>query len=224
MQDRTCIKCETVFKYPSILRTHLKNSSRCKIIEDNIIEDNISNISNISNIDSIEIQLETPVILQEPIVITQTQFSCNFCDKVFTRKSSLDRHKKESKCYNNNVTNNITNNDNRVINNNIIINNINLPQIIYPFGKEDISFLNDSEMLDILKSPNGAIIAMEKVYSKIENRNFYKQNIGKDNISYLDSNLDIKIYKQKDFHDKLLYQSVEFMYRICFKCRDRLTL
>ena len=79
-------------------------------------------------------------------------------------------------------------------------------------------------MLEILKSPNGAIIAMEKVYSKLENRNFYKQNIGKDNISYLDSNLDIQIYKEKDFHDKLLYQSVEFMYRICFKCRDKLSL
>ena len=79
-------------------------------------------------------------------------------------------------------------------------------------------------MLEILKSPNGAIIAMEKVYSKIENRNFYKQNLGKDNISYLDSNLDIQIYKEKDFHDKLLYQSVEFMYRICFKCRDKLSL
>ena len=54
-------------------------------------------------------------------------------------------------------------------------------------------------MLEILKSPNGAIIAMEKVYSKLENRNFYKQNIGKDNISYLDSNLDIQIYKEKDY-------------------------
>ena len=99
-----------------------------------------------------------------------------------------------------------------------------MPQMINPFGYEDISFLNDSEMLEILKSRDGALIAMEKVYSKLENRNFYKQNIGKDNISYLDGNLEIQVYKQKDFHDKLLYQSVEFMYRICFRCRERISL
>ena len=169
------------------------------------------------------------------------QICCKICKKSFTRQSSLNRHIKETKCNNlnssrsfnnnndsnqtpiNNITN-ITNNDNRVLNNNIIINNITIPQIIYPFGYENLNFLNDSEMLEILKSPNGAIIALEKVYSKIENRNFYKQNLSKDYISYLDYNLDIQIYREKDFIDKLLYHSVEFMYRICFRCSNKLSL
>ena len=242
MNDRTCIKCAMVFKYPSVLRAHIKKSARCKII----IEDTNNTISytnsftNINNTDTLN-NTETlnntasisnkPIIYHEPIILSETKYYCDICNKEYTRNSSLIRHKKESKCKNtinriinnNNITNNNNNNDNRVINN-ITINNITIPQIIYPFGSENINFLNDSEMLEILKSPNGAIIAMEKVYSKIENRNFYKQNIGKDNISYLDSNLDIQVYKEKDFHDKLLYQSVEFMYRICFKCRDKLSL
>ena len=239
MSIKSCPKCKTIFKYPSVLKAHMKNAFHC-----------------LTSDEEIEIYFNTH---KQPKKIIE----CSYCKISFSRNTDLTRHNLKSKCgkiqeakhieltsgiskltleqikllYPNqavellediaiqqNITNNNITNNNNIINNNITINNITLPQIIYPFGSEDISFLNDSEMLEILKSPNGAIIAMEKVYAKLENRNFYKQNIGKDNISYLDSNLEIQIYKQKDFQDKLLYQSVEFMYRICFKCRDRLTL
>ena len=239
MSIKSCPKCKTIFKYPSVLKAHMKNAFHC-----------------LTSDEEIEIYFNTH---KQPKKIIE----CSYCKISFSRNADLTRHNLKSKCgkiqeakhieltsgiskltleqikllYPNqavellediaiqqNITNNNITNNNNIINNNITINNITLPQIIYPFGSEDISFLNDSEMLEILKSPNGAIIAMEKVYSKLENRNFYKQNIGKDNISYLDNNLEIQIYKQKDFQDKLLYQSVEFMYRICFKCRDRLTL
>ena len=243
MSIKSCPKCKSIFKYPSVLKAHMKNAFHC-----------------LTSDEEIEIYFNTH---KQPKKIIE----CSYCKISFSRNADLTRHNLKSKCgkiqeakhielssgiskltleqikllypnqaiellediaiqhniTNNNITNN-NNNNNIINNNNITINNIILPQIIYPFGSEDISFLNDSEMLEILKSPNGSIIAMEKVYAKLENRNFYKQNIGKDNISYLDSNLDIQIYKEKDFHDKLLYQSVEFMYRICFRCRDRLTL
>ena len=261
MSDRTCPKCKHIFKYPSMLIKHMKNSFHCLSNEEEI--ESFININQQDNINKLE---------------------CILCKSSFTRNADLTRHNLKSKCGkmqeakkieqdkgitklsvehikllypnqvnqvnsllvdisntnlpntqninnpNNNIqiqniiNNNNTNNDNRVINNITINNNITIPEIIYPFGYEDISFLNDTEMLEILKSPNGAIIAMEKVYSKMENRNFYKQNIGKDNITYIDKNFDKQIYKQKDFQNKLLYQSVEFMYRICFKCRDRISL
>jgi len=253
MEDRTCLKCDMVFKYPSYYKRHLQLSSRCKDINYNIIENQIQ--QTIESLESLQYLPEQVILNQTipnqtlPEQITPEQeiiineLICQYCNKLFSRKSSLVRHQKETKrCTHNipnpqniqiqNITNNnnTNNNDNRIINNtnnntnNITINNIIVPEIIYPFGYEDISFLNDSDMLEILKSPNGAIIAMEKVYSKLENRNFYKQNIGKDNITYIDKNFDKQIYKQKDFQNKLLFQAVEFMYRICFKCRERITL
>jgi hypothetical protein len=50
--DTKCNKCEIVFKYPSVLRAHLKKSSRCKIIkEENKIQinDEIANNEIINN-------------------------------------------------------------------------------------------------------------------------------------------------------------------------------
>ena len=119
MADRTCVKCKTKFRYPSTLKTHLENSSRCSISQEEI---NIFFSTFESNVrPSIEPILETivepiletivqPVIepIVQPVVqqinnIKINKFNCNTCNKLFTRRSSLLRHQREISCYNKNI-------------------------------------------------------------------------------------------------------------------------
>ena len=74
MTDRNCINCTRVFTYPSDLKKHFKNSFHCKKT-DTEIEEYFANIKN--NIIIIE---------------------CNYCNKEFSRKDSLNRHLKNSQC------------------------------------------------------------------------------------------------------------------------------
>jgi len=66
-----CPKCEDIFKYPSLIKRHLKTSVRCCIPDEDI--DKVVNPN-------------------------KNKISCSKCNKVFTRNSSLIRHNKESKC------------------------------------------------------------------------------------------------------------------------------
>ena len=73
--DRTCNKCNTIFKYPSNLILHLKNSSRCKNTEmqiNNFVSNNIKKY--------------------------KVNFICENCNETFTRKLSLQRHVRKSTC------------------------------------------------------------------------------------------------------------------------------
>lgn len=85
--DKTCPKCNTIFKYPSFLKTHLKESARCKINNDDIVKyfDNVKNKIN-----------SNPI--QNPNDIDIKQTKCNDCGSSFTRNSSINLHNKISKC------------------------------------------------------------------------------------------------------------------------------
>ena len=125
---------------------------------------------------------------------------------------------------NNNSNNNINNNNNNNNNNNITTNNnISLPNIINPFGYEDISFITDNEKLEILKSYNGVELALEKIYSKPENRNFYKPNANKDNVSILNKDMKIQVKKQKQFNEQMLNHGILVMERMFYSCKNRLS-
>ena len=122
----------------------------------------------------------------------------------------------------NNQQNNTINSNNN--NNNITTNNnIALPNIINPFGYEDISFITDDEKLAILKSSNGVELALEKIYSKPENRNFYKPNANKDNISVLNKDMKIQVKKQKQFNEQMINHGVLVMERMFYTCKNRLS-
>jgi hypothetical protein len=118
----------------------------------------------------------------------------------------------------NNTINSNSNNNNSITNN-----NITLPNIINPFGCEDISFITDDEKLQILKSSNGVELALEKIYSKPENRNFYKPNANKDNVSVLNKDMKIQVKKQKQFNEQMINHGVLVMERMFFTCKNRLS-
>jgi hypothetical protein len=123
---------------------------------------------------------------------------------------------------NNGTINNTNNNNNGVINNvNITINaqareNENTP-FIYPFGYENINFLTDEEILEILKSPEGAYLVLEKIYSNVDNNNFMKLNNKEKTVSYILSPQIIKLCNDKVFVKMLYEQSKMLLDRLFTK-------
>ena len=131
-----------------------------------------------------------------------------------------------------------TNNTNHgtIINNNIHIvsthnfNNTNKSNIpfVYPFGYENINFLKQEEMLEILKSVKGSEAVVDKIYSHISNQNFINQNQKKFMITVIDKdnkiNPIIRYYKLEDFGMKLYQNSIELLMRIYHKCHTRLSV
>ena len=243
MSDRTCPKCKTVFKYPSLLKNHMKTVYHC-ITSDDTIDKYIKSI-----------KLDKKNI-------------CNNCAQSFTRNSDLTRHKLKSKCgkleiakqiekkdglnkltieqlkllYPNNynsildniktqITNTNTNpnsNSNNIntINNNIMItnntiNNNTIIQHINPFGFEDIRTIPIDEMKRILNSGEEAGIQIIKaIYNKLENKNFYKPNISRSEVACLNDNFNLTIYKSREFCDALFDRCISLLHHMLYLCKD----
>ena len=247
MADRTCPKCNNIFKYPSFLKTHIKESARCKLTD---IE--------ITNFYKTVDELKTNI------------FKCNHCKSSFTRNATLLYHNKNSKCgksqqhiqanikpkaltateidnisleeaknllrqqnvantqpivtpnitinTSNNNTNNTDNSKNLIINNTII-------QHIMPFRYEDPRDIAIDDMIRILKSGEKAGLEILKlIYNKIENKNFYKNNIGKNNITYLTDNYDIDVCQEDELKKSLFNRSITLLHHMLYICKDKLRL
>jgi hypothetical protein len=245
MADRTCPKCKLSFKFPSILKIHMKTSFHC-----------ITNIEEIENhiLNNKEIKTQQNIIIK-----------CNICDNIFKTNSSLFRHKRTSKCgisqsdnvitnsasneeivnfikklspklaknveqlmnkRSNQIINNTTNNnDNRIINqtnitNNNTINNT-IIQHINPFGFEDVRTIPIPEMKIILSSGNNAGLQIIKaIYNKIENKNFYKPNMSRPEIACLNTDFNLTIYKSKEFCDALFDRCITFLHHMLYLCKN----
>ena len=117
-----------------------------------------------------------------------------------------------------------TNNNNGTINNITINNNIqNTVHVVYPFGYENISFLTDEEILEILKSSEGASMVLDKIYSNIENNNFMKFSKKEKTMSYIASPKDIKYCNDEQFITMLYEQAKTLLDRIFFQCYPNLS-
>jgi len=267
MADRTCPKCNLKFKFPSILKTHVKNSFHCLMSNEDIEE--------YINKNSITKKQKSSII------------KCVNCNLVFSQLSSLTRHNKETKCGKlnknqntetdkyrnikldkefikhiktlpkqiantikkilekkekniciNNTTNttnnnidNITNNNTDTITNNIdttIINHINNNNIniqhINPFGFEDVRAIPMSEMKLILNSgENAGIYIIKSIYNKLENKNFYKPNISKSEIAFLNEDFKLTVFKTREFADALFDRCIILLHHILYLCKTEYT-
>jgi hypothetical protein len=94
---------------------------------------------------------------------------------------------------------------------------------VYPFGYENISFLTETEVIDILKSDDGAVLVLDKIYSQIENNNFMKANKKDKHMMYINSPDNITYCSDKEFINKLFEQSKLLLKRVYFQYYERLT-
>ena len=201
-----CNKCYKSFDKKHNYLVHMNRKRSC-VNNSNNIQDLNEEIEEVQDIDS-----------ENELNDNKKKFQCNYCAKEFTRKDNLKRHldkckgnnelvvalkskievmcdkinylenhmKKSGKkiiTTNNNIQQNITNNNQ---------NNINMyfPNNIIPLGKEDISFLSNKNLINMLK-----IMNVEEIHSRlIELINFNKA---------LDNNQNVIKYKNK------LYLSLE---------------
>jgi len=258
MCNRTCPKCKLKFKYPSVLRLHVKSAFHCLTSEEDI-----------------EKYITENTVPKE--IISTTIIKCSNCELIFTKMASLTRHNKESKCAKkikeneskktneeyinqikhldpklakkieklfkkekekekeketkieliNNTTNNITNIENQNTINNIINNTNNTINIlqINPFGLEDVREIPVSEMIMILNSgDNAGLHIIKAIYSKIENKNFYKPNISRSEIACLNEDFQLTIYKTREFADALFDRCLALLHHMLYICKNEITL
>ena len=241
MADKTCPTCKNTFKYPSVLKTHLSSSSRCKL-DDDKYEEFILNHKNPKKI-----------------------IKCEICLKDFTRQSSKLRHQDNSQCgklilektnliqiqltkeeldkiIDNRIQQQIQqqqiqptqqqiNNDNNHhnttttnSNNNLIVNNNTIVQHIYPLGFERLPDIPQSRMKRLLTLGDEGVIEIVKlVCEQDENKNFYKLNMNKSNISYLSKEYKVNVCQESELKEKLLKQCVVLTYQMLVACSPLLT-
>ena len=194
----TCPKCNTKFEYTSYLKRHLLKSSRCKL--------------NILEIENIIKKKDSDII-------------CSHCNRKFTKQSSLVFHNKNSQCGKSQINIKSKIKDNIQIN---IIQNkdkniINKTNIINPFTSEITSTLSFDEMVKLLDSTKPEINIIKLVYSLIQNKNFFKSNIGKQYISYLTLTNTIDMVKENVFKDLILKNSIELLKIMLIDCVKKLS-
>lgn len=133
--------------------------------------------------------------------------------------------------YNTNITNNdnsdTTNHNNNITNNNNTTNNNttnNNFTFVYPFGFENIYMLSDYEMVDILTSKNILIEAMNRIYSHVENKNFMKRNMKREQVTVIDSTLDIKVINDDTFKREIIKNTLDSLKRMFYHCKNKLKI
>ena len=148
---------------------------------------------------------------------------------MFKKEKEKEKEKETNVQLINNInnTNNITNIENQNTINNIINqtnNTINILQI-NPFGLEDVREIPVSEMILILNSgDNAGLHIIKAIYSKIENKNFYKPNIARSEIACLNEDFQLTIYKTREFADALFDRCLALLHHMLYICKNEITL
>jgi hypothetical protein len=186
LKSKYCPKCKTIFKYPSFLKNHITNSVRCKLNEIELID------------------------FYKTIEESKTNtFNCKHCKSSFTRNSTLLFHNINSKCGKEQLYK-----KNKVITTEPILEvevKIIEVKIINSFTNENIPNISFNDFKKILDTDNPEINILKLVYSNIQNNNYFKYNLNKKYISYLNEENIINTIETKIFIDMLLKNSIYFL-------------
>jgi len=176
----------------------------------------------------------------------ECNFSCNLCNKKFTRNNNLKYHKVNTCKIKNNETNkinileneiielknkinNISNNTlNNISNNNSNVNNGTVNIYNNKTGTENVLELNDSEKNEIFNKELSGIVSFIKFINFNErlpnNHSFCAKSLeGKYLLSYNTEEEKIESVRKKYFYHELLNNSVEKMEILYKSCKNNFT-
>jgi hypothetical protein len=241
-EEKTCMYCNTTYSKKSSLDRHIKNS-QCSIeFKELKRQQQIEDLKN--EIEKLKLQLQVQNTVQQPI--QQEQIQQQIVQQQIVQQNQIQQIRVKRKKqihpvqaeqveqaeqpvhldHNNiqqpNQTINHINNNLTINNNN---NNITIINHINPAGFETLpDNLNETEMLRLLNLEDKGVIEIVKlVCEQNENKNFYKLNMNKNNISYLNNNYKIDICQDKELKEKLLKQCVILTYRMLIACSSLMT-
>jgi hypothetical protein len=234
------INCNKEFKYISELKKHLTNSYHCGKSIENI---NLFILEKQKLINNEKIQcINCNLFYSKKSSLVRHMNNSN-CSKIIIELNKqkqiliLQKQLDELKLsmnngQNNNLiiqptiqpTNQQINNNNLTINNNNN-NNITIIQHINPTGYETLpASMTLAESLRLLNLGDKGVIEIVKIVcEQEENKNFYKLNMNKNNISYLNNNYTIEICQDKELKDKLMKQCVLLTYKMLINCSSIMT-
>ena len=241
MADKTCPSCKTIFKYPSFLKNHLKSSARCKLDDDKynefilkskqiikiikceICEKSFSRKSTMLNHQD---NSQCGKLILEKTNLIQIQLTKEELDKIIDNRIQQQIQQQQIQ-----PTQQLINNDNNHhnttttnSNNNLIVNNNTIVQHIYPLGFERLPDIPQSRMKRLLTLGDQGVIEIVKlVCEQDENKNFYKLNMNKSNISYLSKEYKVNVCQESELKEKLLKQCVVLTYQMLVACSPLLT-
>ena len=250
IEDRTCtnINCKKVFQYPSGLKKHFETGKKCKRtseyiinffnkLKENKIDSNKCHVCNIifekhfllvrhlsynkcktSNTSNTPNNIEINKELQIEELRKQIQ---ELREQIQTKKSKKPKNSQQVQIVN--ITNNTNNtNNNLTINSNTL--NAHTINHIYPLGFEKLPPISKDEMLRLLElGDKGVVDIVKLVCDQDENKNFYKLNMNKSNISYLSNKYKIDVCQETELKQKLLKQCVILTYQMLIICSPSLS-
>ena len=162
----------------------------------------------------------------EQILILEPNFINKSVEEYNATHSEITdvNNKSKAKVVKNITNNNTSNTFNNIVNQNITINQP-IINIINPFSQETIPNLTFDKMMRLLNTVDKPEIEILKlVYSDIQNNNFFKYNMGKQDVSYLTSNNSIDIVQEEQFRQQILKNGKDLLKTMLLICTKELTI
>ena len=243
----SCPSCSKIFKFASRLKIHLESTIHCRktpeeintfflkfkkkegIFKCTVCNNHFSNKGNLKRhltISTCNIEYEKKE-KEKQIQIEQLQKQIDELKNHTTQKQVSKYSQQAHQTHQSQQASAIqiinNNHNERIINNNLTINNT-IIQHIYPLGYEKLPNISQQEMIKLLELGDKGVIEIVKlVCEQDENKNFYKINLNKNNISYLSNQYKIDICQETELKKTLLKQCVILTYQMLIVCSPLLS-